>query len=313
MLSRVAEEIYWMARYIERAEDTARLINSTTNLLLDLPRSVKIGWGTLLQIMSLTEPYQHRHGDKVDEHAVMSYLISDMANPSSLLMCVMHARENARVTRAIVPTEAWEQINALFLYTKQHADQISARRARYDFLHNIVLRCQTITGILAGCMPQGVGYAFIRLGRNLERADMTSRILDIGAAGLLEGAEEHRGAFGTVRWMNIMKSLSAYQAYRHAGHIGMRGREVVEYLLCEPLFPRSVRHCLDEISGCLVALPNHASAALAATELTRDLDERDFDQLTSQQAHQLIDEIQIGLGRIHERVTHSYFRTILSA
>ena len=121
MLSRVAENVYWMARYLERAEDTARLINSMTNLLLDLPMEVEVTWDELVKVIGAESHFNELYPDKRDERSVMRYLILDQRNPNAITVCINAARENARVTRDIIPNEVWEQANELYLYSAENA------------------------------------------------------------------------------------------------------------------------------------------------------------------------------------------------
>ena len=154
MLSRVAENIYWMARYIERAEDTARLINVNANLLLDLPRKTTFGWEPLIYITGCEEQF-FENNKEPNERNVIRFLIGDKESPCSILSSLSYARENLRTTRDVVARDAWEQINDLYLYVKDHVDRGISRRGRYDFLKNVIGGSQKITGLLAGTMTHG--------------------------------------------------------------------------------------------------------------------------------------------------------------
>ena len=311
MLSRVAENVYWLARYLERVEDTARLINATTNLLLDLPRGVEIGWRHLVWVTSGEALFLELFGeDKVnDERAVMKFLVGDRRHHSSILSSIIQARENGRVTREIVPSEAWEQVNELYLYAKNEASSALGRRRRYDFLHNVVLRCQTITGLMAGSSSHDAAYQFMRIGRNLERADMSSRILDVGAAGLWDNDDQTGEAFVTVRWMSILKSLSAYHAYRQHGYMGVGGSDVVQFILQDRLFPRAVAHCVTTLKECCERLPNPDDPLREIGRVLRRVNELQSNKLGREELHQFIDEdIQQGMALIHDALTKNYFR-----
>ena len=261
MLSRVAENIYWMARYIERAENTARLIMVNTNLLLDLPKGLQPGWQPIIEILG-TEEYFLQHYEEFNERSVLKFLIADPQSPSSILHSLRLARENARTIRDIIPREAWEQVNDLYLMAKGNATSGYSKKGRYDYLKHIVLGAQTITGLLAGTMLHDVGYDFLRMGRNLERAEMTTRIIDVRSANLLE---EHEGLtpFENIQWMSVLKSLTAYQMYRRNIQVRVRRKDVLKFLLKDKKFPRSFFHTLLEVKSCLQNLPrNEASIAL---------------------------------------------------
>ncbi|TVR61952.1 MAG: alpha-E domain-containing protein, partial [Candidatus Competibacteraceae bacterium] len=186
MLSRVAQNIYWMARQIERAEDTARLINVNSNLLLDLPRNTTFGWLPLIFIVGAEKLFFEKDPNRLaDQSNVVRFLISDRDHPSSIISSLAAARENLRTTRDTVPPEAWEQINGLYIYARDH---VPSRRGRFEFLRRVIQGAQQINGLLAGAMSRTAAYDFVRLGRYLERADMTTRILDVRSANLLARA-----------------------------------------------------------------------------------------------------------------------------
>jgi len=177
MLSRVAERIYWMSRYLERAENTARLVSVYSQLLLDLPAEAELDWGTPLQILGVGDAYRAGGSDQGE----LEYLLTGRGNFASLLASLHQARENARTTRDIVPSEAWQAINELQLFAENSLPAMS-RRPGSGVSGDIVRRCHEITGILEGGMSHGPAYQFVRLGRSLERADMTSRMIDVAAA-----------------------------------------------------------------------------------------------------------------------------------
>ncbi len=309
MLSRVAENVYWMARYLERAEDTARLINSMTNLLLDMPRDVELGWYELLNVVGAEALYNEYYPDKTDERTVMRFLISDIRNPGAIVTCINGARENARVSRDIVPNEVWEQANELFLYTTENAKSSIGRRKRSDFMSGLIRRCQTMTGIMMGTLPHDDAYQFLRIGRNLERADMSSRILDVAAAKLLSEEEDFNPAFATVRWISVLKSLNAFQAYRQQGFLGVNGANVLDYLLHKRDFPRSMGHCLEEVSGCFSAIPNPEVPITHLNKLLKGLDSVKTKQLKRSGLHKFIDQFQVGIGGLHSAIADTYFRS----
>ncbi|MBT8147268.1 MAG: alpha-E domain-containing protein, partial [Gammaproteobacteria bacterium] len=216
MLSRVAERVYWMARYLERAENTARLMNVYSNLLLDLPRGTKVGWHTLISIAGVQEEFDAT-GRTADERTVMRYLISEQ-NGMSLLSVLAMVRENARTTREIIPAEAFEQINNIYLFLKDNASGQISRSARNQLLEEVIIYCQQLDGLLAGCLSHNHVHRFIRMGRNVERADMTTRIVDVGSSSLLPDLmpdsatdDESTEPYQDTLWMNVLRSLSAYQ------------------------------------------------------------------------------------------------------
>jgi uncharacterized alpha-E superfamily protein len=306
MLSRVAENLYWMTRYLERAENTARLINGTTQVVLDLPRGATFGWDVLVDVVGLERLFREYY-DEADEDAVMRFLILDERNPGAIVSCIRHARENTRTFREVLPAESWERINGLYLYLQRNAPRATqGRLQRYEVLNEVIERRQSIIGLLVGSMSMDTAYQFIKMGRNLERADMSTRIIDVNSAVLLpKGA----GTEAEVErlWMATLNALSAYQMYRRHVSVHVRGRQVVEFVLKDPLFPRTVHHCLNELESCLGALPNHALPLLAVREARQRLLATEFDTIELRVLHDSLDRVEADLGGIHEAVSKQYF------
>ncbi len=307
MLSRVAENIYWMARYLERAEDTARLINSTSNLLLDLPRNAEMGWYELIRVFGAEIQFKELYPEAEDERTVIKFLINDKANRDGIVNCIRSARENARVTRDMFPFEMWEQINELYYYSTEHARASLSRRKRHEFLCDFIRGCQTMIGITMSTLPQDEAYQFLRFGRNLERADMSSRIIDVAAAQLLPEEEDINPAFATIRWMGVLRSLSAVQAYRQQGLVGISGSAVLQYLIQSREFPRSMHHCLLDVSICLKSLDKSYKPRRRVNALLKEIETVDIKALRRSGLHQYIDDFQLGVGNLHEAIADTYF------
>ena len=306
MLSRVAENIYWMARYIERAENTARLINVTSNLVLDLPKRVSFEWRTLVDITGYSEPFEE-HYTTADDRNVVKFLVGDVRNPGSIMRSLESARENARTIRDIIPREAWEQINHLSLRCKSNLQLGLSRQGRYDYLRWTILGAQTITGMLAGTMTHDAGYDFLRMGRNLERADMTTRIIDVRSANLLAEQPMDLAPFENIQWMSVLKSLTAYQMYRRAIQVRVRRPDVLKFLLQNPHFPRALYHSLCEMEACLKNLPRNDKPLTAVKDLENGLLKADPAHLKQAELHAFIDDLQIDLAAIHDTIAATYF------
>ena len=307
MLSRVAENLYWMARYLERAENTARLINSTTQVLLDLPREAKFGWDVVVKVAGLDQLFRDHHPE-ADENGVIRFLILDEHNPSAIVSCIRNARENSRTFREVLPREFWERINSLHLYIQRNAARTTQGRGeRFEVLNEIVERRQSIAGLLAGCMSHDVAYQIIRLGESIERADMTTRIVDVNSAVLLPSDGVVSRAVLERLWMGTLKALSAYQMYRRHVGVHIESAGVVHFLLSDPQFPRSVIHCLAEVEGCLAALPESAGPMTALRTTWRRLVGMRFDDLAPVVLHDYLDQVQADLGAIHDAVRKQYF------
>jgi len=310
MLARVAENLYWMARYLERAEDTARLINATTMLLMDMPRGASFGWEDLLKVVGLDEAF-HQHYNEASETAVMSFLIQDERNPSSIFACVRMARENTRTFREVLPRESWEWVNELYLYTSTHLGHALDRRKRFEVLTEIIRRRQAVVGLLSGTMSRDEGFQFMRLGRNVERADMTSRVLDVSYAINLPYQDSQVALklnLPDLIWMSVLQSLSAHQMYRRHVGVHARGHQVLAFLLNDIQFPRSVRHCLHEIQFALDELPG-VEPMRRLQGMLNLVDRADYHTLATNGLHEFCDDIQARLADLNAAISQTYFRT----
>ena len=306
MLSRVANNVYWMARQIERAENTARLINVNTHLLYDLPKRIRLGWEPIIDITGSRNFYYDLY-DEADERSVIRFLAVDTRNTASILSSLAQARENARTIRDIIPREAWEQVNQLYLAAKDDAHSILTHRHRYDCLRRIITGAQTITGLLAGTMTHDEGYEFLRMGRNLERGDMTTRIIDVRTASLLPELSEDLTPFENIQWMSVLKSLTAYQMYRREMRLRVGRADVLKFLLQEKRFPRSLYHTLCEVESCLQSLPHNEKPLKILSQLQRKVLRTKPHALVQEELHKYVDSLQLGLSKIHNQIQASYF------
>ncbi|WP_339771057.1 alpha-E domain-containing protein [uncultured Paraglaciecola sp.] len=306
MLSRVASNLCWLGRYLERAENTARLINVNSNLLLDLPKSIVLGWEPIIDIVSDRTTYYANY-EIADEKSVLGFLLAGPNNPSSIVDSLEYARENARTIREIIPREAWEQINELYIYGDENRQKALFRRSRYDFLTEVIESVQKITGILAGTMTHDEGYHFLKIGRNLERADMTTRIIDVRSASLLPETETEQSAFENLQWMSVLKSLTAYQMYRREVRLRIRRSDVLKFLLLEERFPRSLLHSLQEVSKCVQTLPNYEAALKEIEDVEKMLMNANPQTLIQDKLHQFIDDVQLGIHQVFNQLEETYF------
>lgn len=307
MLSRVAENLYWMTRYLERAENTARLINATTHVLLDLPRGASFGWDVLLKVAGLDRLFNDSYAQQ-DEASIMRFLVNDARNPSSIVSCIRTARENCRTLREVLPRLAWERINGLFHFVNGHTSQAVERASRYGILEEIIARRQSVVGLLTDCMSHDIAYHFLLLGRYTERADMTTRIVDIHAAVLVPRRQVPEDPAIGLLWMGVLNSLDAYQMYRRHMSVHVRSADVVNYLLKDPHFPRTVRRCLDEIEGCLAVLPHNMRPLKVLRVAQRRLDAMRLDGLAPAVRHEYLEAVQADIAAIHEEIAAEYFQ-----
>jgi len=304
MLSRVAERVYWMGRYLERVENAARLAAVYSELMLDLPPDTGLDWSVALQILGMEEAWQN----SATEESELSFLLLDPDNLASVINGVSFARENARTTRDIVPSEAWNAINGLHIYATKKLPEL-AKRPGYSVPSGIVSRCHEISGILQGTMSHGPAYHFIRLGRSLERADMTSRIIDVAAAILLTERDE-LSIYDSTIWRAVLRALSAYQMYRQYVRRQILGKDVVDFLLWDPAFPRSVIHSVASVEDSLEKLPGHERAESQRASLQQHLQSLDTKEADYEDLHRFIDDLQLNLAALHNVIFETWLNPL---
>ncbi len=310
MLARLAEHLYWHGRYLERAEGLARLINVNAHLNLDLPGRIAPGWEPLVRITGNSELFEALYDDDVGERQVAKFLIADERNPGSIRSTLEFARENMRAARDLLPREVWEQMNGLYLRISEQITGNVSKRRRHESLADLILGSQQIAGMLMGTMSQDYAYDFILIGRYLERADVTTRILDVRADDLLPEQAEEVPAFESIQWMSVLKSLTGYQMYRRHVRTRVAGPDVLRFLLRDRLFPRSAIFCLKALESLLTGLPGEDDSALrATTALMRHLDSARMARLKGEPLSEFIDRIQIELGDIGQHISQTWFQS----
>jgi uncharacterized alpha-E superfamily protein len=306
MLSRVAENVYWLARYLERAENMARLVNVNANLLLDLPPEYRPGWLALIDITGSREVFDARE-KRAEERDIVHFLIADPDNSGSILSSVSSARENARTLRDVLPNEVWEHMNELSMEIKEKLPAALSKRTRFNFLQHIIRGMQTLAGELEGTMSRNDAFTFLMLGRNLERADMTSRIIDVRSAQPLPADAPGFQPFETIQWLNLLKSLSGYQMYRLSQRTRVSRSAVLEFVLRDLQFPRACLFCLNEVEHFLRALPRSASVLDSLEGARSFLGDATPATLDQPGLHELIDRLQLHIIAVHQGVAQTYF------
>lgn len=311
MLSRVAETIYWIGRYLERAENTARLVSVYSNMMLDLPKGVTLGWEPLVRITGSEESYAEHH-DEISERRVVNFMVSDLNNPSSILSSISYARENARTIREILPREAWEELNAFYHQLLETKHTANARQYRHDCLIGIVRRLQQHTGLLAGTMNHDNAFYFLNVGKKLERADMTTRVIDAESDNPIEEDGAELSPFENTLLMSMLESLSAYQMYRQSMQTSINRRDVLTFLLNKKEFPRSLMYCIDNIAFNLVCLPNHKKPNRVLKHIEKVINNAPIEEMDDNVLHAFVDRLQIELGRLHNAIAATYFPPVES-
>lgn len=312
MLSRVAENLYWFSRYLRRAENTARLAGVNSQLQLDLPRSVRFAWQPLLDTLGAGAAFRELHPDsaaEVAENDVVHFLLLDERNPCSMLSSLKHARDGLRAIRDVLPPELWERVNGMFLWVGENGERALVRRYRMDLINRVVDDSLTVSGMLTANVSHDIGFHFLRLGTALEQADMTTRIIDAGGSGLIRPrAAEELDAYQATQWMSVLRSLAAYQMYRRHVRQRVSAPQALQFLLQNREFPRSVIFCLDRVQRILPLLPARRPPEGALKRTLALAREANTCELVETGPRRLMDQIQIGLGELHEAIGESYFR-----
>lgn len=310
MLSRVAERIYWMARYLERAENTARLVNAYFLTILDLPSGQEPGWDLLLNITVSRDRFL-THYTNQDERNIVKYLLADEWNPDSVRFCVMAARENSRTTREVLTPALWEELNELHLYIKEHASDATSRRNRYEFLQQVIQKCQQISGLIENVICRTQGYRFLQLGRHIERADMTTRILDAGVnlAKIRETDEETNLRYDNVMWRHMLSSLDALTMYRLRIGPRVHSKGVRTFLLKDISFPRSVNYCIQEVGLAIRHLPRRRKALACFSEFQDIVINTESASLSSEELISHLDGLQRGLITMNNTIMQTWCAT----
>lgn len=292
MLARHAEDLFWGGRYLERAEDTAVMLDVTYHGLLQSPlASPTAVWRELLEVLYLDQVFWARHGDFTGQR-VTEFLVLDHKNAGSIVSAVSRARDNARNVREQISTDLWEAINTLYLELQARDLRADLEREAYELYRWVKSRCQMIAGVAAETMPRDDRWRFFTLGRMLERAEMTCRLLGVRFA-LFDAA----GPVTFHHWVAVLNSVSAFEAYVKAYKGAMNPAEVLEFLLLSRDFPRSVLFCLQTAEHQLARLapPDTSIAPLRRLSRVRaDLEYRERSELD--------DRLPVFLGRLQDDI-----------
>jgi uncharacterized alpha-E superfamily protein len=311
MLSRVADSVYWMSRYVERAENVARFIDVNFQLMLDEAGGGDRQWQPLVNTSGDHEDFNKRYRIASQEE-VITFLTFDTANPNSILSCLRTARENARTVREIISSEMWLQINRFYLKVKSAAETANWLDSANELFTEVKEASHLFNGITDATMTHNEAWHFCRLARMLERADKTSRMLDVKYYILLRSAEDVGSAFDDIQWAAVLRSASAFEMYRKRhGRISPQG--VVDFLILDREFPRAIQFCLTAardslhaISGTPLGTFRYAPEKLLG-QLCSDLSFASLDEIISAGLHQYLDDLQTKVNAVGAGIHETFF------
>ena len=311
MLSRVANSIYWMCRYIERAENVARFISVNLNLLLDMPSEEGKHWKPVVLTTGDQDIFEKKDPGYSQE-AVIRFLTFDRDYPNSILRCLAAARENGRSIREIISSEMWEHLNNFYLEMTDEQSVVMALEDPHRFFKIIQMRSHLFTGLMDSTMSHGEAWNFARIGMMMERADKTSRILDVKYFMLLPEASLVNAPIDHIQWMAVLKSASAFEMFRKEHH-HITPRKVADFLIFDSQFPRSIRHCINKAKICLhriTGTPSGATINLAEKRLGRiqaDIEYTDIEEVFGIGLHQYLDDLQGRFIDVGEAIGSTFF------
>ena len=309
MLSRVANSIYWLNRYIERAENVARFIDANYHMTLDIPDSVD-QWQPLINTTGDHELFKKLYGEATRENSI-EFLVFDRNNPNSIYSCVRAARENARSVREYISSEMWEQLNSFYLIISTAAKEESMDLP-HQFFGDIMNASHTFIGITDSTMNHGEGWHFGRLGRMLERADKTSRILDVKYFILLPSVDYIGSSYDNILWGALLRSASAFEMYRKR-HGRIDPKKIVEFLLLDSHFPRAVHYCIvtamismNNITGSQRGtFSNKAEQRLG--KLLSEINFASLEDIFEHGLHEYLDSIQTRINSVGAEIQREFF------
>jgi uncharacterized alpha-E superfamily protein len=311
MLSRVAESLFWMSRYLERAEDVARIVAVNFQASLDAPAASRaLTWEPLIAISGDRTLFEAAYDQTYSAETVASFLVRHSNNPNTILVCVERARENARAVRNQISREMWEQLNRLY-HLALGADVPAIVRNPYDFFSEIRNGSHLFQGVTDATMAHNEGWEFIQAGKFLERADKTVRILDVKYSALSIGDAVEGASLASLQWIALLKSCSAFEPYRQA-HPQLQSWRVADFLLHDRTFPRSVAFCLEQtraalqrISGSGAGRPANSAERMLG-RLCADLMYQDIREMLGD-LHSYLDALEVRINDVGDALAQSYF------
>ncbi|MBW4551961.1 MAG: alpha-E domain-containing protein [Aphanocapsa sp. GSE-SYN-MK-11-07L] len=311
MLSRVADSIYWLNRYIERAENIARFLDVNLNLLLDMPVGVGQQWEPLVLTTGDLPHFQSDYGEITAEN-VIQFLTFDANYPNSIMSCLQAARDNAASVREVISSEMWQQINSFYSLVRD-ASKNQSLPSLANFLEEVKQASHLFVGVMYATMTHNEGWHFGKIGRLLERADKTTRILDVKYFLLLPSPDDVGTTIDEIGWMALLKSASAYEMYRKRGLHRITPAGVAEFLILETEFPRSIRFCLREAERSL----HHITGTPIGTwripverslgRLRAELDYLTMDEIVARGMHEFLDQFQNQLNQLGGSIFETFF------
>jgi uncharacterized alpha-E superfamily protein len=312
MLSRIADSLFWMARYMERAEDTARILDVNYHLMTEQsPHAYRLRWDPLVAISGEQERF-NLHYEQADPRNVFEFLAFSPANPSSIVQCITLVRENARTIRDRISRELWEDINTLFHQVTRFNPEEEMAMGPHRFCSAIRFGSHGFHGVADDTLPHDEGWNFLQAGRALERAEMTARIVDVEYHKLVETSATSEPA-RVHQWMAVLKSVAAYEFYRRQYHSSIEPVKVAELLVLHARHPRSIRFNIATLQQALRAISGNRAATYTneaerlAGKMHESLQYDRIEDIFAGGLHTYLTELQKVCRSIGEQIARTYF------
>jgi uncharacterized alpha-E superfamily protein/transglutaminase-like putative cysteine protease len=321
LLARMAEAVYWAGRYLERAEDTARIVRVHGETHIDLPVGEDVGWAPLVEIAGTMASYR----DAVDrlgpgssgadakrsaEARVVAYVLTDRDNPSSILASISAARDNLRRARPVVPREVWELCNELWVALSSTSNEVGPRDKRVRWLQRVIGDIQRINGVMQGTMRRDEALAFFQMGQHLERAEITCRVLSVRADSAMP--DPGREVYNEVHQMALLRSLASYQPFRRAMPAPPDAASTLKFLLQDEAFPRAVCACLSELRDLVKALPHNERILAACTDTVVLVADAPVAHPSPGSLRAFLAELRPAIENLNDHIEASFFSPALS-
>jgi uncharacterized alpha-E superfamily protein/transglutaminase-like putative cysteine protease len=320
LLARMAEAVYWAGRYVERAEDTARIVRVHGETHIDLPVGEDVGWAPLIEIAGTRVGFAERNSQlgsappgspsRSMEARVIAYVLTDRDNPSSILASIAGARDNLRRARPVVPREVWELCNELWVALSPAAAGVTARDRRVRWLQRVIDEVQRINGVMQNTMRRDEALAFFRMGQHLERAEITCRVLAVRADSAVP--DPRHEVYNEIHQMAMLRSLASYQPFRRATPARPDAASTLRFLLQDEAFPRAVCACLSELRALVKTLPHNEGILAACTDTAVLVADAPVAHPTPDGLRAFLAELRPAIANLNDHIEASFFSPALT-
>ncbi len=309
MLGKTAGGLFWMFRYLERSDNTARLIDAGFRIAMTRPNDTGDEWASVIQTAGMRSAYEARH-DGYDYARAVDFMLRDSDNPSGVLSAITAARTNARLVRTALTREAWEAVNECWMAVSKALKNRVNERDLPDVLRLIRQQNALVRGAVHGSMLRKDSYDFVRLGTFLERADNTARILDVKYHVLLPSTVRIGSSYDNVQWENVLRSVSGYSSYRHVYGNTISAARIAQFIILDGRMPRSLAFCYGQITDNLGYLESEYGLRLAchdlAKEISDELKNNTIDEVMERGLHEFIQRFILRTGDLAQQIQRDY-------